>query len=249
MVNDNNEIDMGIQNEIVVLISANAEWRAVSNYFSECNLNSSPVGEWFEHKYRDIAELETPLLFLHGGWGKVAAAASTQYVIDRWHPKIIMNLGTCGGFESEISKGEIILADKTIIYDIYEQMGDPDEHINHYITEIDNSWISKPYPLPVKQVLLVSGDRDLLRTEISYLKDKYGAIVGDWESGAIAWVSKINHTRCLILRGVTDLVGGNGGEAYSGNLSLFTENAKVIMKILMDSLPLWIKKYYENAKR
>jgi adenosylhomocysteine nucleosidase len=248
MVNDNKEINMGIQIEIVVLISANAEWSAVSNYFSECNLLSSPYGEWFEHKYKDIAELVTPLLFLHGGWGKVAAAASTQYVIDCWHPKIIMNLGTCGGFEGEILKGEIILADKTIIYDIYEQMGDPDEHINHYITEIDNSWISKPYPLPVKQLLLASADRDLFSTELYYLKDKYGAIVGDWESGAIAWVSKINHTRCMILRGVTDLVGVNGGEAYSSNLSLFTENAEEIMNILMDSLPKWIKKYYENTK-
>jgi adenosylhomocysteine nucleosidase len=65
-------------------------------------------------------------------------------VIDRWHPKIIMNLGIRGGFKGEISKGEIILTDRMIIYDIYEQMRDPEEQINHYITEIDNSWISKP---------------------------------------------------------------------------------------------------------
>jgi hypothetical protein len=38
MVNDNKEINMGIQIEIVVLISANTEWSAVSNYFSECSL-------------------------------------------------------------------------------------------------------------------------------------------------------------------------------------------------------------------
>jgi hypothetical protein len=52
----------------------------------------------------------------------------------------------------------------------------------------------------------------------------------------------------MILRGVTDLVGWNAGEAYSGNLSLFTVNAEVIMKLLMDSLQKWIKKYNENTK-
>lgn len=46
----------------------------------------------------------------------------------------------------------------------------------------------------------------------------------------------------MILRGVTDLVGDMGGEAYSGNLSLLTENAEEIMNILMDSFPEWIKK-------
>ena len=38
----------------------------------------------------------------------------------------------------------------------------------------------------------------------------------DWESGAIAWVAARNQTRCLILRGVTDLVGEAGDEAYDG---------------------------------
>jgi adenosylhomocysteine nucleosidase len=168
-----------------VLISANAEWRVVSNYFSEFALQSSHFGEWFIHKYTDIAKLEMPVLFLHSGWGKVSTASSTQYLIDRWHPLSIMNLGTCGGFESEISKGEIILVGKMLIFDIYEQMGDPDEHINHYVSIIDNSWISKPYPKQVKKLILVSGDRDLISSEIPKIKDKYGALVGDWESGAI----------------------------------------------------------------
>lgn len=48
-------------------------------------------------------------MFFHGGWGKIAAVASAQYVIDRWSPELLVNLGTCGGFEGEITKGTIIL--------------------------------------------------------------------------------------------------------------------------------------------
>lgn len=232
---------------ILVIISANAEWRVVRNNLMVHDIQVSPFGEWFEYEFMSAGEIDEPVIFFHGGWGKVAAAASTQFTIDKWHPEIILNLGTCGGFAGQISRGEIILADKTIIYDIYEQMGDPEDHINHYITKIDNSWISEPLPIPVRQTLLVSGDRDLFADEISNLKEKYGAIAGDWESGAIAWVCKRNHTRCLLLRGVTDLVGGAGGEAYNGNINWYHKNTEIIMNTLLDSLPEWIVKFHKYA--
>jgi hypothetical protein len=43
----------------------------------------------------------------------------------------------------------------------------------------------------------------------------------------------------LILRGVSDLVGENGGEAY-GNPEVFEENTSKILGILVESLPQWI---------
>jgi adenosylhomocysteine nucleosidase len=237
---------MIISPDFVVLISANAEWRVVRKYFSVSSVSSSPYGEWFTYSYKELPDLRKPIVFIHGGWGKVAAAASTQYAISLWHPEMIINLGTCGGFEGEIDRGEIILVDKTLIYDIYEQMGDPEEHIQHYISEIDTSWLNDPLPLKVKRTLLVSGDRDLVSKEIPLLKAKYGAIAGDWESGAIAWVATKNQTRCLVLRGVTDLVGENGGEAYKGNVNYYYENAEMIMKKLIESLPGWLAKYTDR---
>lgn len=234
----------------VVLISADAEWRVVRECFLDPAINHSPYGEWFSYTYPSITKLHLPVIFMHGGWGKVAAAASTQLAIDWWHPHIIINLGTCGGFEGEIVPGEVILVEKTIIYDIYEQMGDPEEHIRHYTTAIDNSWIEQPFPTPVIPSLLVSGDRDLLSNDIPQLKSKYGARAGDWESGAIAWVAHKNHTRCLILRAVTDLVGENGGDAYNGNISFYYRNTKLMMKKLVDALPDWLVKFtdYEASQ-
>ena len=187
-----------------------------------------------------------PIILFHGGWGKVAAAASTQYVIDRWQPRMVINLGTCGGFDGEINKGEVLFVEKTVIYDIFEQMGNPDEHIRYYMTDVDTSWVTPPYPIPVRRSLMVSGDRDLFSNDIPALKARYGAIAGDWESGAIAWVATKNNTQCLILRGVTDLVGADGGEAYNGNVYLYHENTEQIMKMLLDSLPLWLLKHVEN---
>ncbi len=238
---------MSINPDFVVLISANAEWRVVRKNFPNCDVYPSPYGEYFSYTYKEITGLRKPIVFLHGGWGKVAASGSTQYAISRWHPRMIINLGTCGGFEGEIDKGEIILVEQTIVYDIFEQMGDPEEHIRYYATEIDTSWLDPPLPLEIKRTLLVSGDRDLFYDDIPSLKSKYGAIAGDWESGAIAWVANKNRTRCLILRGVTDLVGESGGEAYDGNVNYYYESNERIMTKLINSLPKWLLKATEHS--
>ncbi len=79
--------------------------------------------------------------YFHGGWGKISAAATTQYVIDHFQPDLLVNLGTCGGFEGRIARGTIILVTKTIVYDIIEQMSEPEEAIAHYSTELDLSWL------------------------------------------------------------------------------------------------------------
>jgi adenosylhomocysteine nucleosidase len=234
---------MCLNPDFVVLISANAEWKIVRNLFPMSKFNTSPFGDWFSEVLNVYPALEKPIIFMHGGWGKVAAAASTQYALSRWKPNLVVNIGTCGGFKGEIKIGEIILVEKTIIYDIYEQMGDPDEHIQYYVTEIDTSWMNEPLPLPVVRTLLVSGDRDLFSDEIPVLKSKFGAIAGDWESGAIAWVTAKNQTQSLILRGVTDLVGEKGGEAYAGNVRYYYENTELVMKKLINTLPLWLQKY------
>ncbi len=219
---------------VVVIISANAEWRALKATTGVVEMLTSPYGESFTQ----IVGGE-PLIFFHGGWGKVSAAASAQYVIDRWGPELLVNLGTCGGFAGCIEPGEVILADRTLVYDIIEQMGDGDEAIRHYETALDLSWLREPYPHPVRRERLVSADRDILVEDIPMLVEKYGAAAADWESGAIAWVAQKNRTRCLILRGVTDLVGGEGGEAY-GNIELFRERTRGVMQTLITQLPDWM---------
>jgi adenosylhomocysteine nucleosidase len=220
---------MGDQ-RIVVLISANSEWQAVKEILAPSQVKSTSLGETFDVR---------PLMYFHSGWGKISTAATTQYVIDQFQPTLLVNLGTCGGFEGCIARGTVFLVTKTVIYDIIEQMSDPKQAITHYSTELDLSWLPSPLPFPVQRGLLVSADRDILPADIAGLVNKYGAVAADWESGAIAWVAKRNRVRCLILRGVTDLVSAEGGEAY-GNIGLFHENTMSVMKTLLDQLPVWL---------
>jgi adenosylhomocysteine nucleosidase len=219
----------------VVLISADAEWRVVKPLFPDSRVLASHMGEYLEAKIAG----RRAILF-HGGWGRVSAAATTQYVIDHWRPDVLVNLGTCGGFEGRIRQGEIILVDRTVIYDILEQMTDPEAAINHYSTELDLAWLGERVPTPVRRGLIVSGDRDIVSTEIPALVSKYGAVAADWESGAIAWVAQRNQAHLIILRGVSDLVSTTGGEAY-GDYELFVARTQEIMTRLFDALPKWLE--------
>ena len=225
-----------------VLISANAEWRVITALYPDQSRQSSPWGEFFQTTING-----RNILFFHGGWGKVAAAGSTQYVIDRFDPEVLINLGTCGGIEGQSQKFETILADRTIIYDIQEAMGDSKEAIDHYTTTLDLSWIPEPYPVTVRRTLLVSGDRDLRGDELNMLRSTYGAVAGDWETGAIAHVASRNNKKLLILRGVSDVVGAGQGEAY-GNLGLFVQRTDTVMRNLVRDLPAWISHLERSAR-
>jgi adenosylhomocysteine nucleosidase len=226
--------------KIVIVISANAEWRAVKELYPNLELQQTPFGE--------SANLQLStfnLQLFHGGWGKISAAASAQYVIDHFRPDLLINLGTCGGFAGRIETGTVILAERTLVYDILEQMGDAEEAIRHYAVDVDLLWLGDDGKLLMdhgKAVrgLLISADRDIVVEDIPMLIQKYGAVAADWESGAIAWVAKKNGTRLLILRAVSDLVGAEGGEAYD-NIGLFHERTKTVMRSLFEQLPKWLR--------
>jgi adenosylhomocysteine nucleosidase len=219
---------------VVVILSAGAEWCVAREMFAGADVQTYPFGEYFSVQLagRDV-------VLIQGGWGKISAAASAQYALARWSPDVVVNLGTCGGFAGLIERGTVILAEQTLVYDIVEQMGDPQAAIDHYSVALDLSYLKEPYPHLVRRGLLVSADRDICPVDIPMLHTRFGAVAADWESGAIAWVCARNNTRCLILRGVSDLVSEAGGEAYQA-MQVFQDGARRVMQGLLADLPDWL---------
>jgi len=218
---------------IVVLVSAITEWTAVKAVLAPTDIRTTPYGECF-----DATIGSQNMTFFHAGWGKSASAGAMQYVLDHYSPVVTINLGTCGGFEGEIELDDIILVERTFIYDIVELMGDFGSVLDYYASTLDLSWLPGPYPFPVRRGVLASADSDLQPDKIPQLKAR-GAIAADCESAALAWVARKNGARLLILRAVSDLVSERGGEAYDNN-ELFKERTKGIMRRLIDQLPGWV---------
>lgn len=224
-------------NHVVFLISADAEWQEVVKMFQH-PLKPSPYGNWFQFEKR-VDDGSFLCTYFHGGWGKIAAAGSAQYIVDIFQPDLVVNLGTCGGFEGRTKRGDIILVNETIVYDIYEQMTDQNEARKYFSTNIDITWLGENFPCEVIINKMLSADRDICCEDIESLVEDYDGIVGDWESGAIAYVLSKNKIRFLILRGVSDIISKECGEAY-GNYELFCERTREIMEKLINLFPDWI---------
>ena len=214
-----------------VLVSANTEWRAVKPLFATAAIHTSPYGEYF---FADVDREQ--VLFFQGGWGKVAAAGSTQYVIDHFHPARLINVGTCGGVEGRIQRFDVVVLEKAVIYDIAEAIGDSNEAVAEYSTSLP---LPAVLPDHVVKATMYSADRDLTAAGLRELDPRYQPVVADWESGAVAWVANKNATPVLILRGVSDLVNPDKAEAQ-GNPQLFQKNTDRVMQNLVADLPVWL---------
>jgi adenosylhomocysteine nucleosidase len=150
---------LGCKLNSLIILSDDAEREAAKATLGNPSCESSPYGETFNSDVDGRS-----LTFLQGGWGKISAAGSAQYAIDRWNPDLIVNLGTCGGFEDVTDGGTIILANRTVVYDILSLMSGDGSSIRHYTTDIDLSWLKEPYPQAVRKTTLVSADRDIAST-------------------------------------------------------------------------------------
>jgi len=221
--------------KIVVLISAEAEWCSLKKLLPPAEYTKTPFGE------QSVAVMHgQEYHFVQGGWGKISASASAQYAIDRLRPDLIINLGTCGGFEGYSRHGQTIIATKTVVYDIIEKMGDPIEALRAYATTIETDWLQK-MPETMQKGILVSADRDIVSEDLKQLA-QHQAIAGDWESGAIAWTAKRNNVAIIIARGVSDMISEHEAEAFN-NLTVFEEGTERVMKQLLAQLPQLINQW------
>ena len=104
-------------------------------------------------------------------------------------------------------------------------------HDHHVEQVVDNRNV-------VARSLVLERDDKILRQENQFAHGTVSEV--EWESGAIAWVAQRNTTPLLILRGVSDLVSLEKGEAQ-GNEALFVENAKRVMQGLTRDLSKWMR--------
>ena len=62
--------------------------------------------------------LSAPVIFATSGVGKVSAAMTTQYLINKFEPEIILFTGIAGALNSSYEIGDIIIANTCVQYDI-----------------------------------------------------------------------------------------------------------------------------------
>jgi len=217
--------------KLVIQICAGLEWTSTKKILNikDDKLHHQPFGEYFEYP---IGLREC--IFYQSGATKTRASGACQYAIDTWHPDAVVNLGTCGGVSDNIRKLDIIMATKTVQYDVIQRFGKPSARFKEDLKKnLDTLWIDstnvseKPYPGTV-----ASADQDLSEECRKVLQSK--SILGaDWESASIAKVCELNKVKCLILRGVTDIPESRARSKEDVQDRDYKKNTPIIMKNLL----------------
>lgn len=152
------------------------------------------------------------------GIGKVNAAMSTQVMIDKYNPDVIINSGIAGSVSRTLKIGDIVISKDCVQHDFDgTQMGDPKGLIQYN----DETRIDIPVSEDVANKLY-DACKDLDNTNVilgriatgdifvadkamrSAVADEFDAVACEMEGGAVAQVCYRNDVPCAVLRCISD---------------------------------------------
>lgn len=167
------------------------------------------------------------------GIGKVNAAATTQYLIDKYQPNIIINSGCAGSLIEDVKVLDTIIANYVTYHDFSPirimETCVPDNGLVKTEENIIRSLeiILKENNIKYHIGGIASGDCFVTSSEMRddiYLRTKCLAV--DMESASIGHISKKNNIPFIIIRSISDFADGvDEQEEQAANISaIITKN-------------------------
>lgn len=174
------------------------------------------------------------------GVGKVNAAATTQAIIMKYSPEMIINIGVAGTTTKELGIGDFVVGSSYVQFDVdTSPVGDPKyliSGINKIIIESKKELCDKAVAVarelfPEKKVIsgrIASSDK-FVGGQNAYLKDEVialGASCVEMESGAIAHVALLNDVLYIAVRTISDSADGDAPDSFSEFCAASAHNAE-----------------------
>lgn len=232
---------------VCIQICSNGEWRSLKELLAgiDYKTNNYPFGEFIKLKLYG-----KECIFYHSGATKTKSSAACQFAIDNWEPEMVIVLGTCGGVDKKLNVLDVIIANKTVQYDCIDRMGkEPCVFYEPFTTIIDNSWIHlNEFHGNVYEGMIATADQDI-NYEVLKMLRKEDVLCADWESGAIAYICRLNKVRNCIVRGITDIPTENADESAISQGTYYRQNTpRVMKKLIEDILPVLFKNMLQEEK-
>lgn len=164
------------------------------------------------------------------------SSAATQYMIDKFKLTKIVVAGTCAGISTDYKALDIFAPNKAVQYDTTVKEKEPLLR-ERFIVDLD----IERYNLDLPNGIIGTADKAVVMWK-DYLELKRNHItIADTESGAVAYVCKLNNIECIILKGISDFPKKDiddevkGKKAYDKQYNTFVKNIPIIMhKIYAD---------------
>lgn len=182
------------------------------------------------------------IILAKSGVGKVSSATTTQYIIDRYHPTYIVNIGIAGSLSPDLKVGDTIIAKKMVQHDFdVTAFGCPKGYISNGIEPnkptifySDKKLIDKfKKGNCVKQGTIASGDIFVMDIRLkNSIKREFGADAIDMESAAIAHTAKRNNIPVIVVRTISDGVVDKTNVYNKNKLDIAKKPAQVVIDVL-----------------
>ena len=171
--------------------------------------------EFYQGKLNDV-----DVVLTRSGIGKVNAAISTTLLIQQFKPEMIINTGSAGALDEDLSIGDVVVSDSVIYHDVdatafgyqYGQVPQMPLHFEADKHLLDNVLVVlKAQSLNAKVGLIVSGDSFIGSTDQRLLiKERFPqALAVEMEATAIAQTCHQFKQSFIITRAISDLANGN----------------------------------------
>lgn len=138
------------------------------------------------------------LIFTLSGIGKVNAALHTQYLIDKYQPEKIINIGVAGSLSLDLTFGDVVIAADLVQYDMdVTAFGLPLGQIPRmeiFAFPVDQNMLAiaaglreEDYTIAIGRI--ISGDKFVAQRDFVYqLQKEFKALACEMEAAAIAQV-------------------------------------------------------------
>ena len=187
----------------------------------QCLLNKKVYEGEFENE---------KIVLIISGIGKVNAAVSTQFIIDKYKVDKLLNFGLAGGIGKGIEIGDIYFVEKAVQYDFdlsllnNVEIGRLEEFDDKYI----NVTTIKGSEFGLKK--LATGDRfNEDKNDEKLLVEYMKADLRDMEGGAVAQVAVMNNKPFYMVKAVSDKI-------EKDSISSYFEQSRFALKKLKEKM-------------
>lgn len=211
---------------IGIAVSDNKEWEILLELY---NINSEYTEKYIYGSFYRTVFKNNDVIFFKIGKRKVNAAASIQYMIDKFKFEKIILVGTCT-LVSDLDYNDIIVPSSVVEYDLTVREVQP-LVLEKNIIELNKVSVGNDY---VTGLLGTSDKALMIYKDYLKLKDETEIVASDTESAAVAKVCKMNNVDLTIIKGVTDKVF-NSEDGFDEQVEVYEENLPVVIKNILEN--------------
>ena len=207
---------------IGIIFAMNEELTALKKYFT-----IAKITKIYDLTFYEVDFIETRLVLVESGVGKVNAGRTTQILIDNYKPRAIYNIGVAGGVDKSLKVGDVVISTSLVQHDFdatalgyakgYMCTGiEPNKPTLFYSDknlindfEVTMKTLNST-DITVHKGVIATGDTFVSSSEKKReLLELFNATAVEMEGGAIAQTANKNGVPCMIIRAISDLADGS----------------------------------------